>query len=74
VRAAEIWQPRDRHTRVADRLLKRCEMDAGSPVASCARVGSGSPSVCETSYLGIRQPRYGEAALAAEGDTFMARI
>ena len=26
--AAEIRQPRDHHTRVGDRLLKRCEMDA----------------------------------------------
>ena len=25
-------------------------------MASCARVGSGSPSVCEISYLGIPQP------------------
>jgi hypothetical protein len=28
VGAAEIRQPRDHHTRVGDRLLKRCEMDA----------------------------------------------
>jgi hypothetical protein len=28
----------------------------GSPVASYARVGSGSPSVCDPSYLGIPQP------------------
>ena len=27
--AAEIRQPRDHHTRVGDRLLKRCQMDAG---------------------------------------------
>ena len=26
--AAEIRQPRDHHTRVGDRSLKRCEMDA----------------------------------------------
>ena len=46
----------------------------GSPVAACARVGSGSPSVCETSYLGIRQPGHGNAALVAGGDTCMAQI
>ena len=28
VGAAKIRQPRDRHTRVGDRLLERCEMDA----------------------------------------------
>jgi len=28
VGAAEIRQPRDHHTRVGDRLLERCEMDA----------------------------------------------
>lgn len=28
MRAAEIRQPRDHHTRVGDRLLKRGEMDA----------------------------------------------
>jgi hypothetical protein len=38
----------------------------GLPVVSCAKVGSGSPSVCATSYLGIRQPRHGTAALVAE--------
>jgi hypothetical protein len=28
VGTAEICPPRDHHTRVGDRLLKRCEMDA----------------------------------------------
>jgi hypothetical protein len=28
VGAAQIRQPRDHHTRVGDRLFKRCEMDA----------------------------------------------
>jgi hypothetical protein len=28
VGAAEIRQPRDHHTRVGDRLLKRCDLDA----------------------------------------------
>jgi hypothetical protein len=28
VRTAEIWRPRDHHTRVANRSLKRYEMDA----------------------------------------------
>ena len=41
---------------------------------SWARVGSGSPSVCATSYLGIPQRGHGNAAVVAEGDTFMARI
>jgi len=33
VRAAKICQPRDHHTRVGDRLLKRREMDAW--IAGC---------------------------------------
>ena len=41
---------------------------------SCASVGSGSPSVWSTSYLGIRLAGHGNAALVAEGDTCMARI
>ena len=37
----------------------------GSPDASAA-LGSGSPSVCATSYLGIPQPGHGNAAVVAE--------
>jgi hypothetical protein len=33
VGAAEIRQPRDHHTRVGDRLLERCEMDAWTWIA-----------------------------------------
>jgi hypothetical protein len=36
---------------------------AGSLLSS----GSGFPSVCATSYLGILQPRHGNAAAVAEG-------
>jgi hypothetical protein len=45
----------------------------GSPEAVVA-FGSGSPSVCATSYLGIPQLRHGNAAVVAEGDTCMAGI
>jgi len=62
------------HTGVGDRLLKRCEMDAWIAVRVMGEVGSRSPSVCAMSYLGIRQPGHGNAALVAEGDTCMARI
>jgi hypothetical protein len=44
----------------------------GSPVASPGSA-SGSPSVCSTSYLGIRQAGHGNA-FVAEGDTLMTRI
>jgi hypothetical protein len=45
----------------------------GSPEAS-ATSGSGSPSVCARSYLGIPQLGHGNAAVVAEGDACMARI
>jgi hypothetical protein len=45
----------------------------GSPEAVVA-FGSGSPSVCATSYLEIRQPSHGNAALVVGGDTCMAKF
>jgi hypothetical protein len=45
----------------------------GSPAASVAS-GSGSPSVCSTSYLGIPQLGHGNAAVVAEGDACMAKF
>ena len=72
--AAEIRQPCDHHTRVGDRLLERCEMDAWI----AARVmGQGRQRVA----IGLRNvlsrdsaTRHGNAAVVAEGDTYMAGI
>jgi hypothetical protein len=59
--------------RVAIALRSAAVCAPGSPVSS-AISGSGSPSVCETSYLGIPQPGHGNAAMVAEGDTCMAGL
>ena len=60
--------PRPRMAALSDAVLT-----PGSPDASLG-VGRDSPSVCSRSYLGIRQPGHGNAALVAKGDTCMARI
>ena len=52
-------------------VLRAAVLTPGSPEVSPGS-GNGSPSVCSTSYLGIRQPGHGNAALVAEGDTCMA--
>ena len=54
-------------------VLSEAVLVPGSPVASPGSA-SGSPSVCSTSYLGIRQPGHGNAAVVAVGATCMARI
>lgn len=54
-------------------VLSAAVLTPGSPAASFGS-GSGSPSVCAISYLGIRQPGHGNAALVAGGDTCMTRI
>ena len=53
--------------------LSDAVLTPGSPDASFG-AGSGSPSVCAISYLGIQQPGHGNAALVAAGDTCMAQI
>ena len=52
-------------------VLSDAVLAPGSPEASLG-VGNGSPSVCSTSYLGIRQPGHDNAALVAEGDSCTA--
>ena len=47
--------------RSAIAALRESVLVPGSPVASPGSA-SGSPSVCSTSYLGIRQPGHGNAA------------
>jgi hypothetical protein len=56
------------------RLTEPVSEPRGSPVVSWARVGSGSPSVCTTSYLGIPQPGHGNDAVVSEADFCMAGI
>src|ERR1700731_4522402 len=72
-RAGQFICEFDGNATLDDRGAQRRGLAPGSPEGS-AGAGSGSPSVCATSYLGIRQPDHGNAALAAEGNTYMARI
>ncbi len=60
--------PRSRTDALSDAVLA-----PGSPEAS-QDSGSGAPSVCSTSYLGILKPGHGNAAVVAEGDPCVACI
>ena len=76
MRAAEIRQPRDHDTRVADRLLKRCEMDARVADRVMGegrqRVAIGLGDVLSRDF---RKPVTATPpAVAERGDTCMTRV
>jgi hypothetical protein len=77
VGAAEIRQPRDHHTGVGDRLLKRCEMDAwiaGRVMGQGRqRVAIGLRNVLSRdSATRTRQPRRGRRGRHLHGRNFSA--